>query len=235
MSAQCRSLVIAATAVLAAAVASAQPRPAPTLQPAGAVPAPAFSESVLEITPAVLERLARAMAAESGARKDAAAAAAAPTPAGQKTPKEFDACQQAMMRGPEYAELMQGYGAAAAGKGKSAEARAAAEEVMAKLAALTEKTCGPDPARTAERQNVANRLREAESKTAAAQGFTARQYAILKERVAPLCLSDPEPPSPDGLKVKGYGAASWVYTASEVKALRPRCDAFVKLLYPDQD
>ncbi len=235
MSAQCRSLVIAATAVLAAAVASAQPRPAPTLQPAGAVPAPAFSESVLEITPAVLERLARAMAAESGARKDAAAAAAEPTPAGQKTPKEFDACQQAMMRGPEYAQLMQEYGAVAQGRQKDAKAREAAGDLMTRLAALTEKTCGPDPARTAAKQNVANRLREAEARSAAAHGFTVRQFAILKERLSPVCLSDPVPPGPDGLKVKGYGTASFVYTAAEVAALRPRCDAFVKLLYPDQD
>jgi len=230
-----RCAAAAATAVIGAGVSLAQSPPGSTPRPTGAVPSPAFSESVLEITPTVLDRLAKALAAELAARKSASSAAAEPTPTGQRTPKEYEECQQAMMRGPEYAQLAQEYGAAAQGKQKDAKAREAADELMAKLAALTEKTCGPDPAVAAGKQNLANRLREAEKAAAGAYGFTVRQFAVLKERVSPLCLSDPAPPSPDGLRVKGYGSATFVYTASEVAALRPRCDAFVKLLYPDQD
>ena len=76
---------------------------------------------------------------------------------------------------------------------------------------------------------------EAETKTAEGNGFTLRQYAILKERVTPLCLSDPAPPNPAGLKLKGQGNAFLVYTAAEVATLRPRCEAFIKLLYPDEN
>ena len=107
--------------------------------------------------------------------------------------------------------------------------------MMAKLAALVETTCGPDPGRTGEKKEDAADVRKAEKTAAESNGFTVRQYAVLKERVTPLCLSDPVPPDPKGQKVKGQGNAYLVYTAAEVAALRPRCDALIKLLYPDQD
>ncbi|HVN76563.1 MAG TPA: hypothetical protein VMT19_09615 [Thermoanaerobaculaceae bacterium] len=224
---------VAVAAVFGAPCLLGQPQPAP--RPAAAVPTPALSDAVLEITPPVLDRLAKALAAENEARK----AAATPTPAAgsvpPKTREEYAECQQALTKSPEYLQLVQAYGGTTSGKPKDPAARQAAEELMAKLAALTEKSCGPDPARTRERQELAAKLRDAEARAATAGGFTVRQYAVLKERVTPLCLSDPEPPTAAGRRIKGTGAASFVYSAKEAAALQPRCDAFVKLLYPDQD
>jgi len=69
---------------------------------------------------------------------------------------------------------------------------------------------------------------------AKANDFTVRQNAVIKERVTPLCLADPTPPSPEGLKIRGDGPVFFVYTAGEVEAVRPRCEAFMKVLYPDK-
>ena len=229
-----RVAAVVTGAVLTGTFSFAQTPPEPAAKAKGAVPAPAFSETVLELTPAVLDRLAKALAAEEESRRSSAAAAG-PTAGAQKTKQEYDECQQSLMKGPEYAQLLQEYPGATTGRSKDASAREAAQEFMTKLAALTEKTCGPDPAHTREKQDLARRLREAETKAAERGGFTIRQYAVLKERVTPLCLSDPVPPSPDGLRIKGVGSASFVYTAAEVAALRPRCDVFIKLLYPDQN
>jgi len=217
--------------------------PKPSTDSAASQPAtganPAFSETVLEITPATLDRLAAALAVEEKARKAVAgkAAAARPqgTPQAPKTKKEYQECQQGVMIGPEYAQLMEEYKAATTGQARdSAASRKASSEMMAKLASMIETTCGPDPGRAATKE-VSTDLRKAEKTAAEGNGLTVRQYAVLKERVTPLCLSDPVPPDPKGLRIKSQGNAYLVYTAAEVAALRPRCDAFVKLLYPDQD
>jgi hypothetical protein len=140
------------------------------------------------------------------------------------------------MTTPEYMQLAQEYAGSVSGHPKDAtEAREAAEEMLTKLGALVEKACGPDPSRANEKLDTANRLREAETKAAQSNGFTLRQYVVLKERVTPLCLSDPVPPDPAGLRRKGQGSAFFVFTPAEVAALRPRCEAFVKLLYPDDN
>ena len=248
-----RSISLLACAIAAAAIAatleaqtSAGPKPDPgaaTSQPAADVH-PAFGETVLEITPATLDRLAKALQAEESARKEFARKASAGkgsaakprgTPQPQKTRKEFQECQQGAMIGPEYAQLMEEYKAAISGQAKdSPAARKAASEMMSKLATMIETACGPDPGRVATKE-VSAELRKAEKAAAEGNGFTVRQYAVLKERVTPLCLSDPSPPDPNGLKIKGQGNAYLVYTPTEVAALRPRCEAFIKLLYPDQD
>ncbi|MBZ5589167.1 MAG: hypothetical protein LAO05_11450 [Acidobacteriia bacterium] len=240
-----RSNTLLACAIAAAAVAaaleaqtSAVPKPRPgsaTAQPATEVH-PAFGENVLEITPGTLDRFAKALAAEESSRKTVAAKVATPKPQPQKTKKEYQECRQGVMAGPEYAQLMQEYAAAASGQSKNTSAaHKAGSDMMAKLAALIETTCGTDPGRSNEKKDVTGELRRTEKAAAESNGFTLRQYAILKERVTPLCLSDPVPPDPAGLKLKGQGSASFVYTAAEVAALRPRCDAFVRLLYPEQN
>ena len=243
-----RSISLLACAIATATVAAAldaQTSTGPKTQPGAATsqPAadirPAFGETVLEITPATLDRLARALQAEESVRKASAGKRAAAKPQGMpqppKTKKEFQECQQGAMIGPEYAQLMEEYKAAISGQAKdSPAARKAANEMMAKLAAMIETACGPDPGRAATKEVSAD-LRKAEKAAAEGNGFTVRQYAVLKERVTPLCLSDPSPPDPNGLKIKGQGNAYLLYTAAEVAALHPRCDAFIKLLYPDQE
>ena len=238
-----RSKMVAACAVAAAALAAplhaqteghSKPAQGPAPTPSAAAIRLEFGGSLLEITKDTLDRFAKGLADEEAARK--VVAAATPKPAPRMTKAEYATCQQNLMTTPEYMQLAQEYAGSVAGHPKDATAaREAAQELMSKLEAMIEKTCGPDPSRSNEKLETANRLRDAETKAAEGNGFTLRQYAVLKERVTPLCLSDPAPPNPDGLKLKGQGSAFLVYTAAEVVALRPRCEAFVKLLYPDEN
>ncbi|MGD1147969.1 MAG: hypothetical protein ABR961_08475 [Thermoanaerobaculaceae bacterium] len=238
-----RSNTVVACAIAAAAVAGplvaqtpghSKPTPGPATTPSVAGVRLEFGGSLLEITKETLDRFAKGLADEEEARK--VVATATPKPAPRMTKTEYDACQQSLMTTPEYMQLAQEYAGSVSAHPKDATAaRDAAQELMSKLGAMIEKTCGPDPSRSNEKLDTANRLREAETKAAESNGFTLRQYAVLKERVTPLCLSDPVPPDPAGLKLKGQGNALLVYTAAEVAALRPRCEAFVKLLYPDDN
>ena len=238
-----RSNTVVAWAIAAAALAVSleaqtagysKPTQGPAATPSAAGIRLEFGGNLLEITKETLDRFAQGLADEEEARK--VVAAATPKPAPRMTKTEYDTCQQNLMTTPEYMQLAQEYAGSVSGHPKDAtEAREAAEEMLTKLGALVEKACGPDPSRANEKLDTANRLREAETKAAQSNGFTLRQYVVLKERVTPLCLSDPVPPDPAGLRRKGQGSAFFVFTPAEVAALRPRCEAFVKLLYPDDN
>ncbi len=209
---------------VAASVAVAPP-------PAAAQAGPKFNDTVLEMSPATLDRFAKALALEEDARKSIAAKADAPPPKGTKTKEEYSACQMELMMTPEFQKLMETATSAMAGAGKDpAAVQKSAVEYQATMASMFEKACGPDPSKTYTKPDVRSLMRQAQTDAAKANGFTDRQYAVLKERVTPLCLSDPIPPSPDGARVKGDGPVFYVYSATEVEALRPRCDALAKLV-----
>ncbi len=210
--------------VVAVGVAVAAP-------PAAAQAGPKFTETVLEMSPATLNRFAKALALEESARKSIAAKADAPPPKGTKTADEYASCQMQVLMTPEFQKVMQDATAAMSVPGKDpAATQKAAVDLQLKMQAMIEKACGPDPSKTYAKPDVGSLMRRAQTDAAKANGFTDRQYAILKERVTPLCLSDPTPPSPDGARVKGDGPVFYVYSATEVEALRPRCDALAKLI-----
>ena len=228
-----RSLV-GAVAVMAATTLQAQsPSPAPTkARPhASGWASPAevtsrYGGEVLEITPEVLDRFANAVAAEDAARERIAAKQAQ-----VKSPQAYAECKNGVAVSKEGMRLLESYNAALTAKPDDRAAmQKAATELTMKMGALTDKTCGPDP--SIANVPVGDQLREAEAAGAKDQGFTTRQFAILKERVVPLCLSDPSAVGAKGLKLPGQGNASFVYTKDEVAALRPRCEAFLKLLAP---
>jgi len=210
---------------------SASPTPAKPKPHSGGWASPAEGSSryggeVLEITPEVLDRFAKALAAEEAARRAIAARLAQ-----AKSPQAYAECKNGVAMSPEGTQLLQNYNAALAAKpGDLAAMQKAATELTMKMGALTEKACGPDP--SVANVPVADQLREAEAAGAKDQGFTARQFAILKERVVPLCLSEPGAAGKAGVKLPGQGNASFVYTKEEVEALRPRCEEFLKLLAP---
>lgn len=213
--------------VIAAAGAAAMPKAA------FAQADPGFDDTVLEMTPATVDRFAKALALEESSRKSIAAKASAPVPKATKTKDEYEACQMELMMSPEFQQLMQRVTAAVSGGGKDpAATQRAVEDMQGKVDAAMEKSCGPDPNKTYSKPDVGSQLRTAQSEAARTNGFTDRQYAVIKERVAPLCLSDPAPADPDGLKIRGDGRVFFVYTASEVEVLRPRCEALMKLIVP---
>jgi len=227
-------LIPAAAAALAGAVVLDAQTPAPAA--AKKKPAPAWSSpdeggsryggEVLEISPEVLDRFAAGLAAEEAARKAIAAKSAA-----IRSQADYDQCKSNVMMTPEGMKLLEDYNTAVnAHPNDFAAMQKAATAMKLKMDAMADKACGPDPSSAS--VSLPNQLRDAETAAAKGQGFTPRQFAILKERVLPLCLSDPAPKSAKGLKLPGQGNASFVYTAAEVEALRPRCEAFLKALKP---
>jgi hypothetical protein len=212
--------------------AATQPAGGATAQPAGGA-SPVFDEEVLEMTPATLDRFAKALAEYEAARKEIAAKAARPVPKPTKSKQEYQECQMKLMMTPEFQQLMQeSVGAMSAKSNDPKAAGKAAAEMQAKMEAFMMKACGPDPNKTYTKPDVGSELRGAQSDAARSNSLTDRQYAILRERITPLCFSDPVTPGPDGVKIKGEGPVFFVYTASEVAALQPRCEAFTKALYP---
>ncbi len=214
------SLMIAAAVCIGAAAT-----------PASAQAGPKFSDAVLEMTPATLDRFANALAAEESSRKSIAAMADAPPPKGTKTKDEYAQCQMQVLMTPEFQKVMQDATSAMSGVGNdAAAAQKHAQELQTTMQAMIEKACGPDPSKAYVKPDVGRLLRQAQSEAAKANGFTDRQYAILKERTTPLCLADPTSAASGVVKVKGDGPVFYVYTAAEAEALRPHCEAFAKLI-----
>ena len=210
-----RGVRVVSLAVLSAALVMATAR---------AAEAPASNANVLPMTPENLDRLSRGLAAEEAARK--AVAEKAPK---TKSPAEYDQCRTGVLTGPDAMKLMSDFEAASKKhKGDSAALVKSAEEMQKGLDALVEKRCGPSP--SVSRPDVSKRQREIAEAAAKDAGLTPRQYAILKERVAPLCALGEVPVGPDGAKIKAPGGAFWVYSASEVAALKPRCAALMQAL-----
>jgi hypothetical protein len=196
---------------------------------------PVFDEEVLEMTPATLGRFAKALAQYEAARKEIAAKAAKPVPKATKTKEEYQQCQMGVMMTPEFQQLMEANIRAMSENSKDpAAAQKAQQAATAKMEASMMKACGPDPSKTYTKPDVGSELRGAQAEAARSNGFTDRQYAILRERITPFCFADPMTPGANGVKIKGEGPVFFVYSASEAEALQPRCEAFTKALYPNK-
>jgi hypothetical protein len=228
----CAVSVVVFAACMASAVTAA-PQAGMKYTPLKPAAAPAFSENVLEMTPATVDRFGKALAAEEAARKTIAAKAAAPAPQARLGKEQYQQCQMNLVMSPEYLQLMQQYGQALGASHDSKDQRKATEAVQTRMNSMLEKQCGPDPSAKPKTVDVSAEMRKAQENAAQENGFSQRQYAILKERIGPLCLSDDVQPGPNGLQLPGEGRVFYVYTSGEVEAVRPRCEAFVKALYPN--
>jgi len=191
---------------------------------------PRFDATVLELTPEMLDRFGKALQAEESSRKAIAASAAAPVAKATKSKQEYDNCQMQLAMSPEFQETMSEFSKAMGGGGDPAAMQKAAATMQAKMDALLVKSCGPDPSKTARKPDVGGQMRTAQSEAAKANSFTDRQYAMVKERVTPLCLADPVTNDSAGVRIRGDGNVFWVYTSDEVEALKPHCDEFMKLI-----
>ena len=76
------------------------------------------------------------------------------------------------------------------------------------------------------------RTRSARSRRASdAGGFTAREYAVIKERVVPFCRAQDAAAGDGDVRLPGRGTnVYFVYTPAEAAALRTRCGALMQAL-----
>ena len=192
---------------------------APAAAAPGSARAPAATlicdDNLLEITPALLDRLEKGLAAEQADRKTA--------------PKllfgaDYDRCKKELEESPAYRKEYQEFIARYADLPESRQPEALKENMKREDAQLRAQ-CGP-PFQEADklRFSLPRRAEEA-GQTAAA--LTPRQYAILKERIMPLCEATETAAGPGGeLQVPKKASSSHVffaYKATEVEAIRPRC------------
>lgn len=216
---------------------------------------PVHDDDVVEMTPGILDRFAQALAAEDAKREEVlpliralpaerqARASAAATRRGAE--REWRACAKEVQSRPEYTSRRdehQRRGAAVgervrAGTMDPQAAGRAATEIGADVAALAQeideavtRTCGRGPGArpdgTSNSVPSEDQLRGEPLRAAlAAGGFTARQYAILKERVVPFCAGATPPGSDGVVRIPGSDKRFYVYGEAEVEALRPRCGA----------
>ncbi len=178
---------------------------------------PTFDENVLEITPELLDRLETGLAAEHKERK--AGVKEASKILGDE---EYQKCERAVYLTPEYQKAIREY-VGAPKKGLPATQRASAT-YSNKLEELLAAKCGPGGnGAVSQRQGVNQRP---EGRGQAASGLTDYQYAILKERITPLCAAASPAAGPGGetrIPAGGFSSLYYVYAPGEVAALRPRC------------
>lgn len=180
-------------------------------------PSPYDGERVLEITPAVAEKLEKAITAELTEMEAFESWAST-----VKTHEQYDLCRNQVMTGPNGMKLAEEMSAIML-EMEGEEQMKALEALQKKIDALTEESCGPNPL------TVVARAQEAEKKAlesaVEASGLTPAQIAIIKERFIPACGSnvlesaDPE----DGLEIPAGGTNVYVYSAVEVETLKATC------------
>lgn len=145
-----------------------------------------------------------------------------------KTPEQYGQCYQTiLMDNAEGRKLMAQFEKASDGASDEAVMRAA-QKLQEGLQRLTLEVCGTNPDQLpplAGTEAVAGREKHA----AEAGKMERRAYALLKERIIPLCaLNDADVPGGD-LSIPGDGA-NYVYLASEVSLVRSRCSALMPAL-----
>jgi len=192
----------------------------PASQPASAA-SQVNTGDVLELTTPVLDRFQRALDAE---RADLAQLAQRLGTI--KTPEEYAECQLAWFQSAEGQAAYAKFNTVAAGEDLAATT-AAAEE----LKGVLDRACGQDPAMRG--QIELDAPAQAERAALAAGEFTAREFAMIKERLVPFCrVSAAAAEAGDGdVRLPGDGRdIYWVYTAAEAAALRERCGTLMEAL-----
>lgn len=200
----------------------------PGAAPAAQQPAATtYNEHVLEMTPEILDRLERGLAAEEADRGEIARLAAS-----VRTPEAYQTClMQAMTSSEGQAVNAASMAKAEAYIANTADQAAAAayQEAQAAVVQYMADTCGPDPDQFHATELPKLQTRPA-TKGREAGEFTAAQYAILKERIVPLCglgLTG----SGDAVRIPGEGTnIFWVYSPAEVESLLPRCAELSRLV-----
>ena len=186
-----------------------------------------YNDNVLEMTPEVVDRFARAMTAEEADR-----AAIAKIAASVKSPQAYQTCMMEAMMTDEGQRVMDDMTA----KGEAYSSNPtdkAAEEAYRKAQDALQKfmtdSCGVDPGTFTNTQLPELQKRPAQVGMEAGS-FTPAQYAFLKERVTPLCAIASTSPTGE-VRIPGDGRnIFWVYSELEVETVVPRCGELTRLL-----
>lgn len=184
-----------------------------------------FSEYLLEMTPEVLSRVEKGLAAEQAVQReiDGLIGKVLGT-------DERERCVQAVMASPEGQNVYMQAGDLMPDNASQEQLQKASREIAKRFDKLIEPKCGLDTQRQQQvRDQHAERLAAAAPQ---ASGLTELQLANLKERIVPLC-SAIETLSVNGNEARvptEAQAVFWVYTPAEVEALRPRCAALMTAL-----
>jgi hypothetical protein len=203
----------------------AETKSAEAASPAKEVAGPSpYNEHVLRITPELLGRLATGLRAEAADRAELARLTAA-----IRTPEDHQKCMlqaTASQKGEAVREELRVKGEAFLENTSDAAAAAAYQQAQATVVAFMETECGPEPKKAAsEIQRLNSRPEKAGGEAA---GLTSHQYAILKERVTPLCGVGA---ATGEVRIPGEGKnIFWVYSPEEVSALAPRCGELLPLV-----
>lgn len=182
-----------------------------------------YGENVLELTDEVLDLVERGLTAEADALVSFRAWAAT-----TKSPEAYGQCQMEAAMSPEGQEVL---ALAAAMEGKEGDALLKAmEEYNQRWQAHIESACGPSPETVQARADEAGAA--ARERAVEASGLEPTQFSIAKERIVAACQPGIlAAAGPDGLRFPGEGNnIAWVYSAAEVAALTPRCDALAARL-----
>ena len=189
---------------------------------------PRFNEHVLEITPELIDRLEKGLAAEEVVRQEIE----------RKIGKvldrdEYEKCQTAVLRGPEGQKVYERSRDLVNGDTTYAHLQKASQELARRMEQVVEPKCGLAP-RKAEgiRTQHADSL---EAAAPAASGLTRLQLTIMKERILPLCASTQAVAAAAGEVRVPAGVESshpiyYVYTPNELNALQPRCPKLASAL-----
>lgn len=191
-----------------------------------AAPSPVFNEHVLAITPELLDRLEKAMAAETATREENARRIGKVLGA-----EEYQGCSQRVAQSPKGQKTMEGLLRVMGDETSTQEElERAMEEIATRLEALTEPECGLEPNKAEDLRNeLAPRVPAAAEE---ASGLNPLQLSILKERILPFCLAPEAVAAAAGeRRIPGEtSAVFYVYLPSEVEALQPRCGRLVEAL-----
>ena len=186
-----------------------------------------YNEHVLEMKPEVVDRFARALTAEESDR-----AAVAKIAASVKTPEAYQSCMmEAVMsdEGQRVMDDMTAKGEAYGNNPADKAAEAAYQKAQEALAKFMMDRCGVDPNTFANTGLPELQKRPARAGMEAG-GFTDTQYAILKERIPPLCAIASTSPTGE-VRIAGDGRnIFWVYSEVEVATVVPRCGELTRLL-----
>ena len=177
-----------------------------------------YNSWVLEITPGILDRFAIAIREENRAR-DSLIALMNRKPEFEK--KHAD-CVHRISQG----EKMQAY-MNKLGDDKLSDA--AKQKAMMEMNDYMVATCGQQHENEATLAEDALRRGAFTELAAKAGGFDSKgQYGVVRERIMPLCRSSS---SEGSVQLPGDGHnVYWVYSESEVSAIRPRCGELAKLI-----
>jgi hypothetical protein len=183
---------------------------------------PRFTESVMEITPELLDRLEKGLAAEVVVRQEIE----------RKIGKvlsrdEYKKCEAAVLSGPEGQKVYAQARDLATGDTTYERIQKASQELARRMEQVVEPKCGLEPRKAEEiREQHADSV---EAAAPAASGLTRLQLTIVKERILPLCAATQAVAAAAGevrVQAGAQGDANpiyYVYTPNEVSAVQPRC------------